>query len=175
MNATPEALQPAELERLSDSCLAYLASEETLLTALLDSLRTMRAAIAAADLAGMRDGFREQETLIAEKDRLANERDRLRQDLAQCLGTSPESASITKLVDRLNGTAKQALEVRRNCVRTLAAQVNDFNHATAILVSYNLDFLQQVLGTLTGAGGKRYTPVGKVHESGSGAILSLQG
>jgi hypothetical protein len=176
MNVTPEALQSAaELERLSDSCLAYLASEETLLTGLLDSLRTMRATIAATDLAGLRDCFREQETLIAEKDRLANQRDRLRQELARCLGVRPEAASITRLADRASSTAKPALVIRRNCVRALAAQVNDCNHATATLVSYNLDFLEQVLGTLTGSAGKRYSPAGKVHEPGSGAILSLQG
>jgi hypothetical protein len=86
-------------------------------------------------------------------------------------------ATLQALIDHIGVMKGAGLLTRRDRVRSLALEVNEVNRDNAVLVNYSLEFLREVLTTITGGTeqGKRYSPGGAYQGAGCGVIVSVQG
>jgi hypothetical protein len=181
MNRHPiDALAPDDPAQVASACLTHLECEESFLNATLSVLGELRSALVRNDLTLLQEALAKQSRMASEAEALQGERGRLRDRMAGVLGVPAEQARARMLAARLPaelaGLAER-LNFRRERLRRLAEEVEEFNHVNAGVVRRCLDFQRRLLRAITGGDGASasYGPAGDYSQSVFGSIIEARG
>jgi hypothetical protein len=171
--------QPSGLDagKLISDWAEHLGQEEILLTASLQVLQQVRAALVQDDQAALTQANQQQEEMVKRNEELGEKRARLLQATASLLGTVPQSVTLRTVTERFPGDAALRLLDSRDRLRKLAVEVDEWNRGNALVVGHCLHFVQEMLRGLTHceSTGACYGPAGLYQETSCGSILSARG
>jgi flagellar biosynthesis/type III secretory pathway chaperone len=157
--------------------LAHLEDEEKLLEKTVEVLDQARTVLLSGNREAMTQSLQRQARL--EQAGAETRRQRLERcgELAAYLGRPADALALDALARQLPAPWGQNLQARRTRLRQLAAKIQDLNRGNAVLLTFSIGLLDQVLVAITGgsAGGKRYSPTGAYRELGCGSLVSARG
>ena len=154
-----------------------MEQEEAMLAATLETLRHVRAALIAGDLATLNRALDQQGHTARAASELQVRRKRLRSDLANSLGQPPESVTLQALAKSLPGEPGERLAGCRVRLKKMAEQVDRLNRGNAALVQQSLGFLHRLFVGLTGGqpSSQSYGPGGVRQDTPCGSIIEGRG
>ncbi len=183
MNTLTPSLRPTAASAataaptLSSLCREHLESEESLLTATRDALRTTRAALLGHTPASADAARQQQEAATRSAAALAASRRQLQAVAAAALDLPPEHVTFRKIAELLPADDAAAVRAAADRLRLLADEVDRLNRANASLLLHSLTFLNGLFADLTGTPteGAPYGPAGRPPVADRRPFLQVRG
>jgi hypothetical protein len=165
------------LERISNLCETHLLQEEAWLTEAVRSLEAVRDGLVQNDWQVLTRALEEQGLILSRIDGVRDDRQRLRQDIADSFAVTVEEACIDIVAQALPKAKAQSLRTQRDRTSRLARQVEQLNRHNAYLTNFSQDFTNQVLANITGEPTpvERYGARGVCQPSFCGSLLEARG
>jgi hypothetical protein len=170
---TAHAETGGDLSTLTLACLAHLEQEEAMLSATLESLGQVRAALLGRDLAALERALESQSHTARAADELRGRRNQLRYAIADRLGLDPRTVTLQHLADRVQSDDRVRLARCRQRLHSISIQIDRMNRGNAALVQHSVEFLHQFLMSVTGGEpvGDRYRPSGRIERASCGSLF----
>jgi len=163
----------ADATTLSLTCLAHMEQEEAMLSATLDSLQRVRAALLGRDLAALERAVELQAHTERAAQELLVRRAELRVQLGTRLKLNPQTITLKEVAMRLPGEQGLKIARCRDRLHRMAAEIGRLNRGNAALVQHSMDFLHKFLVSVTGgdAVGDRYGSSGGIERATCGSLF----
>ena len=136
---------------------------------LLDNMEREQRALVANDVEGLDAMVAEQQSLTEEAGRLEAERSRVVTSLSAVLGEEPDSVTLKRLVEQIQGPQSERLGEMRETLIDLQEKIRRTNRHNLLLIKQSMKYVDKTLQVLTGGDGSEgvYAQSGKVQGASS--------
>lgn len=167
---------PFPQQDLALACIAQLEQEEAMLSATLEILRNIRAALVERNQNQLQTALNQQAHTARAASDLRDARTRLRHAIGHTLGIPPEQVTLTMLASHVSEDLASKILSRGRHLTEMARDVNAMNRSNAMLIYQSMNLLEQLLTCLTGRddGADRYEARGQIHYGGHGPLFQAR-
>ncbi len=163
----------SECDRIAIACLGHLQQEEAVLGTTLERLYEIRKAVLHRDLEALSRAMDSEAATDRAAEDLRATRITLRQNIADALQVTAESATLKLLATHASTDIGNQLAVCRDRLAGMAAEAERVNRANAALLRQSADLIDRLLNGLTGTHDncQRYAGNGNIRASDRRSIF----
>ena len=157
------------MEPRIDELIEIVQSEVCTFQRLLDNMEREQRALIKNDVDGLDSMVAEQQNLTAEAGRLEAERTALVTLLSAALGEEPDTVTLRRLVEQVQGPESERLGEMRETLIDLQEKIRRTNRHNLLLIKQSMKYADRTLQILTGGDGSEglYAQTGKVENASS--------
>jgi flagellar biosynthesis/type III secretory pathway chaperone len=136
---------------------------------LLDNMEREQRALVTNDVEELDSMVVEQQNLTAEAGRLEAERTKVVTSLSTMLGAEPDSVTLRRLVEQVQGPQSERLGEMRETLIDLQEKIRQTNRHNLLLIKQSMKYVDKTLHILAGGDGSEglYAQSGKVENATS--------
>ena len=157
-------MKKSNLNELASQCITHLKLESSVLERFVEICHRIRENLGSHDDEKI-DGLKsEQEVIESDSVQVSSSRERLKQDIANTIGGSIETASVKSLESRLpESSAKQIAEIRGE-IESHIQEIQKLSQSNTVLLKHNIDVFRRLLMAISGqdAGPPTYSAKGQL-------------